>query len=41
MLDEEIILNKEISIDNKHRIAIQKEAEPNDGDIVCLIREMI
>lgn len=39
MLDEEIILNKEISIDNKHRIAIPKEAEPNDGDIVCLIRE--
>lgn len=39
MLDEEIILNKEISIDNKNRIIIPKEAEPNDGDIVCLIRE--
>ena len=39
MLEEEIILNKEISIDNKNRIIIPKEAEPNDGDIVCLIRE--
>ena len=39
MLDEEIILNKEISIDNKHRIAIPKEAEPNAGDIVCFVRE--
>ena len=39
MLEEEIILNKEISIDNKNRIVIPKEAKPNYGDIVCLIRE--
>lgn len=39
MLEEEIILNKEISIDDRNRIVIPKEAKPNYGDIVCLIRE--
>lgn len=39
MLDEEIILNKEIAIDNKHRLIIPNEAEPSAGDLVCFIRE--
>ena len=39
MLEEEIILNKEISIDDRNRIVIPKEAKPNYGDIVCFVRE--